>query len=114
MDYVFFRTSYYIRQKKCEFQVLMPFLLKMLNCNNNKKESAKRKMQNAVVKRTVTGISSKYRLPGFELPDETGTSTNNDEYWLWKSHENQQGQGLPMLPQACHLAWDFYRDVPEK
>lgn len=71
----------------------------MLNCNKKKKK------ENAIGKRqwkkeNVTGISSKYKLPGSELLDETGTSTNSEEYRLWKSHENQQGQGLPVLPRT--------------
>lgn len=51
-------------------------------------------------KKNVTGNSSKYRLPAFELLDGIGTSTSSMEYHLWKSHKNQQGWGLPVLPQT--------------
>lgn len=59
------------------------------------------KKKSAVEKsKYVTGNSSKCRLPGFELLDGIGTSTSREEYHLWKSHKNQQGWGLPVLPQT--------------
>lgn len=63
-----------------------------------KKENTKSKMQ--WKKANVDGNSSKYKLSVFELLDETGTSTNSEEYHLWKSRENQQGQGRPVLPRT--------------